>query len=129
MDICVLRVYQITKFGTVKNKKVMELKNNYALYIPSTINGEHISDEKHADWCEKYANIMLENFLGLTVVKGFGYWKSSDTGKIIAEKIYIIKASSNFPAEVYMELLAEHLKKQMMQEAVSYEINGFLHII
>ena len=107
----------------------MELKNNYALYIPSTINGEHISDEKHAEWLEKYTNIMLENFSGLTVTEAFGYWESVDNGKIIAEKIYIIKASSNFPAEVYMELLAEHLKKQMMQEAVSYEINGVLHII
>ncbi len=107
----------------------MELNNNYALYIPSTINGEYISDGKHADWCEKYVKIMLENFLGLTVSAAFGYWKSVDNGKIIAEKIYIIKASSNFPAEIYMKLLAEHLKKQMMQEAVSYEINGVLNII
>lgn len=51
--------------------KIMELKNNYALYIPSTINGEYISDGK----------------------------------------------------------LAERVKSEMEQEAVSYEINGVLHII
>lgn len=107
----------------------MELKNNYALYIPSTINGEYISDGKHADWCEKYAKIMLENFLGLTVSAAFGYWKSSNTGKITAEKVYIIKASSNFHAEGYIGLLAKRVKSEMEQEAVSYEINGVLHII
>ena len=106
----------------------MELKNNYALYIPSTIKGKHISDEKHAEWCEKYAKIMLENFQGLTVIPACGYWKN-ESGKIIAEKVYIIKASTHFPAEVYMKLMAEYVKKQMMQEAVSYEINGVLHII
>ncbi len=105
----------------------MELKNNYALYIPSTINGEYISDGKHADWCEKYVKIMLENFFGLAVSSAFGYWKS-ESGNIIAEKVYIIKASSNFHAEGYMGLLAERVKSEMEQEAVSYEINGVLHI-
>lgn len=114
----------------------MELKNNYALYIPSTINGEHISDEKHAEWIEKYANIMLENFSGLTVTEAFGYWKSVDNGKIIAEKIYIIKSATNadifediYTPDEYIRIIAERLKSDMEQEAVSYEINGVLHII
>ena len=130
-----MRVYQITKFGTVKNKKVMELKNNYALYVPSTIKGEHISDESHAEWCEKYAKIMLENFSGLTVTEAFGYWKN-ESGKLIAEKVYIIKASTNaeifeyiYTPDEYIRILAERLKSVMMQEAVSYEINGVLHVI
>lgn len=114
----------------------MELKNNYALYIPSTINGEHISDARHAEWCEKYAKIMLENFLGLTVSAAFGYWKSVDNGKIIAEKIYIIKSATNadifeyiYTPDEYIRIIAERLKSEMEQEAVSYEINGVLHII
>ena len=113
----------------------MELKNNYALYIPSTINGEYISDGKHADWCEKYVKIMLENFFGLTVSAAFGYWKS-ESGNIIAEKVYIIKASTNaeifeynYTPEEYIRIVAERLKSDMGQEAVSYEINGVLHII
>ena len=113
----------------------MELKNNYALYIPSTINVEHISDARHAEWCEKYAKIMLENFLGLTVSSAFGYWKS-ESGNIISEKVYIIKASTNaeifefnYTPEEYIRIVAERLKSDMGQEAVSYEINGVLHII
>ena len=113
----------------------MELKNNYALYIPSTINGEYISDARHADWCEKYVKIMLENFFGLTVSAAFGYWKS-ESGNIIAEKVYIIKASTNaeffepnYTPEEYIRIVAERLKSDMGQEAVSYEINGVLHII
>ena len=113
----------------------MELKNNYALYIPSTIKGEHISDASHAEWCEKYANIMLENFLGLTIVKGFGCWKN-ESGEIIAEKVSIIKASTNadifedlYTPDEYIRILSERLKSDMEQEAVSYEINGVLHII
>ena len=113
----------------------MELKNNYSLYIPSTINGESLNGGQHENWVSRYVEFMLENFQGLTVTRGFGYWKNA-VGEVIMEPVYIIKASTNaeifeynYTPEEYIRVLAERLKSEMEQEAVSYEINGVLHII
>ena len=104
------------------------MKYNYALYVPSTINGEALSEKQHAEWCEKYVSIMLEKFSGLTVIKASGYWKSNSEN-LVVEEVCIIKASSSANSRKFIVTLAEKIKKDMKQECVSYEINGILNII
>lgn len=106
------------------------LDHNIKLYIPSTDNVNEAADNS------KYINETLKAFSqwfgGATAHDAIGAWYSGSKG-IVTEKVKIIESYATAEAvEAHIEdvlQLAEKIKSELHQEAVSLEYDRELHLV
>ena len=114
----------------MKQAGALALPQRVALYVPSTTDTDKPTD--HAAQVERVASRFCEMFGGATAQQSAGYWLSESAG-LVREAVTIVYAACT--AEQLREhlpdvlQLAQQIKAEMQQEAVSAEINGTLYII
>lgn len=108
----------------------VELPQRVALYVPGTQGPATATD--NAAQVERVARRFCEMFGGATAQESTGFWMS-DTAGLVRETVTIVYA--NCTAEQLREhltdvlTLAQQIKAEMQQEALSCELNGALYII
>lgn len=108
----------------------VELPQRVALYVPGTQGPATATD--NAAQVERVAREFCGWFGGATAQPSAGYW-ISDTAGLVREAVTIVYASCT--ADQLREHLpdvlnlAQQIKAEMQQEAISAEINGALYII
>lgn len=108
----------------------VELPQRVALYVPSTTDTDKPTD--NAAQVERVASRFCEMFGGATAQPSTGYWISESAG-LVREAVTIVYAACT-AAQLREHLpdvlqLAQQIKAEMQQEAISAEINGTLYII
>lgn len=105
------------------------LPQRVAIYVPSTQDVNHATD--NAAQVERVARRFCEMFGGATAQQSSGYWMSDSAG-LVREAVNIVYAACT--ADQLREhlpdvlTLAQQIKAEMQQEAVSVELNGALYI-
>ena len=108
----------------------VELPQRVALYVPGTQGPATVTD--NAAQVERVARAFCGWFGGATAQQSAGYWLS-DTAGLVREAVTIVYAACT--AEQLRErlpdvlTLAQQIKQDMAQEAVSVECNSTLYII
>lgn len=106
------------------------LPERVALYVPSTTDTDKPTD--NAAQVERVARDFCGWFGGATAQQSAGYWLSESAG-LVREAVTIVFAACT--ADQLREhlpdvlQLAQQIKQDMQQEAVSVELNGALYII
>lgn len=108
----------------------VELPQRVALYVPGTQGPATATD--NAAQVERVAREFCEMFGGATAQQSAGYW-ISDAAGLVREAVTIVYAACT-AAQIREHLpdvlqLAQQIKAEMQQEAVSVELNGALYII
>lgn len=108
----------------------VELPQRVALYVPSTTDTDKPTD--NAAQVERVASRFCEMFGGATAQESTGFWMS-DTAGLVREAVTIVFSACT-AAQLREHLpdvlqLAQQIKAEMQQEAVSAEINSTLYII
>ena len=114
----------------MKQAGAVELPQRVALYVPSTQDINHATD--NASQVERVARDICGWFGGATAQPSAGYW-ISDTAGLVRESVTIVYAACT-AAQLREHLpdvlqLAQQIKAEMQQEAESAEINGTLYIM
>ncbi len=111
-------------------QQAVTLPQRVALYVPGTQGPATATD--NAAQVERVARAFCGWFGGATAQPSAGYW-ISDTAGLVREAVTIVYAACT--ADQLRErlpdvlTLAQQIKAEMQQEAVSVEINGALYII
>jgi len=122
-------------YSNIEGNEFIELKeknNKISIFIPSTIQAKNTIDNK--DYIEKYINKLTNNYKleDLSYYDTKGSWYSEDLNQVIIEDITIITLEKNTITEQDIKIfikLANQVKREMSQEAVSISINRALAII
>ena len=106
------------------------LPERVALYVPSTTDTDKPTD--NAAQVERVAREFCGWFGGATAQQSAGYW-ISDTAGLVREAVTIVYAACT-AAQLREHLpdvlqLAQQIKAEMQQEALSCELDGKLYII
>lgn len=114
----------------ISNAAQITLPQRVALYVPSTTDTDKPTD--NAAQVERVARDFCGWFGGATAQESTGFWMS-DTAGLVREAVTIVYAACT-AAQLREHLpevlqLAQQIKAEMQQEAVSAEINGTLYII
>ena len=108
----------------------VELSQRVALYVPGTQGPATATD--NAAQVERVAAEFSRMFGGATAQESAGFWMSNTAG-LVRESVTIVYA--NCTADQLRDrlpdilTLAQQIKAEMQQEAISAEINGTLYII
>lgn len=111
-------------------QQAVTLPQRVALYVPGTQGADTATD--NAAQVERVAAEFSRMFGGATAQESNGFWMSNTAG-LVRETVTIVYA--NCTADQLRErlpdvlTLAQQIKREMAQEAVSAEINGTLYII
>ena len=111
-------------------QQAVTLPQRVALYVPSTTDTDKPTD--NAAQVERVARALCGWFGGATAQPSAGYW-ISDTAGLVREAVTIVYAACT--ADQLREHLpdvlnlAQQIKQDMAQEAVSVDLNGTLYII
>lgn len=114
----------------MKQAGALELPQRVALYVPGTQGPATATD--NAAQVERVAREFCGLFGGATAQESTGFWMS-DTAGLVREAVTIVYAACT--ADQLREhlpdvlTLAQQIKQDMAQEAVSVELNGTLYII
>ncbi len=114
----------------MKQAGAVELPQRVAIYVPSTQDVTHATD--NAAQVERVARALCGWFGGATAQPSAGYW-ISDTAGLVREAVTIVYAACT--ADQLREhlpdvlQLAQQIKAEMQQEALSCEIGSTLYII
>ncbi len=114
----------------MQQAEAVELPQRVALYVPGTQGPDTATD--NAAQVERVAREFCGWFGGATAQQSAGYWLS-DTAGLVREAVTIVYAACT--ADQLRErlpdvlTLAQQIKAEMQQEAISAEINGALYII
>lgn len=111
-------------------QQAVTLPQRVALYVPGTQGADTATD--NAAQVERVAAEFSRMFGGATAQESTGFWMS-DTAGLVRETVTIVYA--NCTADQLRDrlpdilTLAQQIKAEMQQEAISAEINGTLYII
>jgi hypothetical protein len=113
---------------------VFSLDHSVKLYVPSTIDGDKPSpSDKIARAIDNVVESFSSWFGGATTNIAAGGWYSAELRKVIYEEIRIVNSFCTIEAleEHYTEVLAlaQALKHEFSQEAISIECDGKLYLI
>ena len=114
----------------MKQAGAVELPQRVALYVPGTQDINHATD--NAAQVERVARELCGWFGGATAQQSAGYWISDNAG-LVREAVIIVYAACT--ADQLREHLpdvlnlAQQIKAEMQQEALSCEIGSTLYII
>ena len=108
----------------------MKLKSKVAIYIPSTININQSID--NSEQVKNTCSFLSGLFGGCTAVNASGSW-ISDAGNLIQEPITIVYSYCNklqlIKAKKSIVKFCKNICSEMLQEAVSLEINNQLYFV
>lgn len=111
-------------------QQAVTLPQRVALYVPGTQGPDTATD--NAAQVERVAAEFSRMFGGATAQESTGFWMS-DTAGLVRETVIIVYANCTAEQLRYrlpdVLTLAQQIKQDMAQEAVSVEINGTLYII
>lgn len=119
------------KINTIMQQAgAVALPQRVALYVPSTTDTDKPTD--NAAQVERVARSFCAMFGGATAQQSSGYWLSESAG-LVREDVTIVYAACTAD-QLRKRLpdvlnLAQQIKAEMQQEAISAEINGTLYII
>lgn len=119
-----------TPADILRQAGALELTHRVALYVPSTQGPATATD--NAAQVKRVARRFCELFGGATAQQSAGYWMSERAG-LVTESVTIVyaactKAQRDAHLAQVLEL-AQDIKREMAQEAVSVELDGTLYII
>lgn len=107
--------------------------NSYAtIYVPSISHDRPAPIELVNSIRAQVKKVMAKLFGGFTEYQVQGGWYSSELDIVIEETIFQVKSFSDSidPAQVAeLETLAQYIKTELDQEAVSIEVNNDLRFI
>lgn len=111
-------------------KNATQLTARVAVYVPGT-NGAN-TEADNSEYIRRTAAQLSEYFGGATAQECRGFWVSDKHG-LIEEKTTVIYSNAT-PADLEAHAadiltIAEALKEELKQEAISVEINGALFIV
>ena len=102
-----------------------DLDCKVSIYVPSTVNVNEVTDNSMQ--VKKVISELAAMFGGATASKAVGGWVCT-TGETVLEEVTIVysfctseQLNKHF-GDVYQ--IAERIKKEMAQEAVTLEVNG-----
>ena len=115
-----------------KINNLFKLDSRAAIYVPSTIDGNKAASGLAEKMVEQTAARLSELFGGATISLAAGAWMSAEHG-LIREQITIVYSYCTAEqldqhTDEVIEI-AEHIKEEMRQEAVSVEINNALYFV
>lgn len=109
---------------------MIRLTSKVSIYVPSTTDVSVTIDT--SSWVAKVASTLSSYFGGATSTEASGFWVSDKDG-LVREKVTIVYAyctSSDLELrQADVLALAEEMKAELKQEAVSVEINNELYLI
>lgn len=119
-----------TPADILRQAGALELTHRVAVYVPGTQGVSAAAD--NTAQVRKIAAAMSGYFGGATAQEVTGYWMSERAG-LVAESVTIVyaactKAQRDAHLPQVLEL-AQDIKREMQQEAVSVELDGTLYII
>lgn len=113
-------------------QKFAPMAARVAVYVPGTVGVDSADDDAAARMVEHVAGKLSELFGGATATSAAGFWMSDSVG-LVSEFVRIVYSNTTpealDAAAADVLAIAEHVKSEMRQEAVSVEINGALYII
>lgn len=114
----------------VENFGAIKLPHRVAVYVPSTQDINHATD--NAEQVQRVARELAEMFGGATATTARGFWVSDAAG-LVAEAVTIVYASCTdrqYHEQVPEVIrIAQRIKEEMQQEAVSIELDGILYLV
>jgi hypothetical protein len=115
-----------------KLSKLTRLSKSVAIMVPSTMNAVSDGKAKQAEWVDRLMAEFAKMFGGVTVYTVQGGWWSNDHG-LIREGMQTVQSMATDDAlDQHLETvigLAEAVKADMGQEAVSLIVNGELYLV
>ena len=110
----------------------VRLPARVALYVPGTVDAASADSAAAERMTATVAGALSDMFGGATIAPASGAWRSDVFG-LIREQINIVYAfglREQIDAHAERLLaLAEQIKKEMRQEAVSVELDGALYLV
>lgn len=115
-----------------KLDKLFKLPKTVAIFVPSTVNVNGDDNGKQAEWVDKIGSQFADWFGGVTMYQAQGGWMSAEHG-LVREGIVIVESRATAEAldqhtDAVVEL-AEMLKADMTQEAVTLLHNGEMYLV
>lgn len=108
------------------------LNSRVAVYVPGTVNANETDENKAEQITEMVAGELSELFGGATISLAAGAWKSEQFG-LIREDIKIVYSYCTIEqlekCAPDVLRIAEQVKREMSQEAVSVEVNSKLYFV
>lgn len=114
-------------FGTA-----LKLEHVVKIYVPSTCDVNNTNNAKAEQMTNSAAALLSQLFGGATITDANGAWNSDKFG-LVKEQIKIVYSFATAEQiEAHADkiaALAEQIKTEMQQEAVSVEIDNALYIV
>ena len=112
-------------------RNTVALSANVKVYVPSTVRiSENADNQAMADYASR---LMGQWFGGATQHTALGTWERKDNGQLVHEKVTIVEsyARTEQLEEHIMDVLslAEEIKEELEQEAVSIEVNNTMYMV
>lgn len=111
-------------------ENAIKLDKRVSIYVPSTVNVDHEADNR--EMVNRVAEALAGMFGGSTVTEARGAWVS-DTAGLVVESVSIVYSNCTQDQldqyEKQIEALAVMVKTEMVQEAVSVEVDGALYLV
>lgn len=115
---------------TVEQFGGVQLPHRVAVYVPSTQGPAENTD--NSEQVQRVARELSEMFGGATATTARGFWVSDSAG-LVAEAVTIVYASCTdrqYHEQVPEVIrIAQRIKEEMQQEAVSIELDGILYLV
>lgn len=115
---------------TVEQFGGVQLPHRVAVYVPSTQGPAENTD--NSEQVQRVAREFAEMFGGATATTARGFWVSDSAG-LVAEAVTIVYASCTdrqYHEQVPEVIrIAQRIKEEMQQEAVSIELDGILYLV
>lgn len=112
--------------------QVYEGHNEVAIYIPSTLDTDQATDS--TEYIEKYLYSIQAHYpsqaVAMTATQGS--WYSDKTNEVVIEDITILSMNLEDITQIdldNMQVIAEQVKRDMSQDAVSITFNGSLALV
>ena len=115
-----------------KLDKLFKLPKTIAIFVPSTTDVVADGSAKQMEWAEKIGEQFSDWFGGVTMYEASGGWMSAEHG-LVKEGIIIVESRATEEALAKHTddavTLAEQLKADMAQEAVTLIHNGDMYLV
>lgn len=106
--------------------------NTLSLFIPSTVDIDQADNNKQEQVIKYISQVLRKKYSDIKYEQAIGTWYSNDLQKVVCEDITIVSINRpdlSIPSINEFLRLAEYIKREMSQEAVSVQINDSLALV
>lgn len=115
---------------SAKLQNLFKLSSKITVYVPSTTDiNKEINNKKYV---EEVASLLSNCFGGATSCPVLGYWNSPSEGLVKEKTVMVYAYCTDADLQEHAEKVinyCENLKKELKQDAISFEINGEMYFI